>query len=319
MISVVIPTHNRAALLEVSLRSLAGQSLPRDRFEVVVVDDGSTDSTREVCTRLSAELDLKYNFLKNSGIAAAKNLGIFVAKHPILLFFDDDDVAHRHLLQEHLESHRRNPEPNFAVLGYTRWAPWLRVTEVMHYVTEVGGYLFSYGNLKHGQVLDFTYFWGGRSSCKQQFLTRHGIFHQGFRFGSEDIELGYRLSKHGLRMVHNRCALQYMNRPITFDDFCFRCERQGTSQYHFSELYRMDPVVQAYCQTDDAAKQWESISPLLPAKLNKVKEMESMFFESHLVFQPSDLLKELHHLYGWIFTAYKKRGIAEASQSQISR
>ena len=64
----------------------------------------------------------------------------------------------------------------------------------MHYLTEVGKFLFDYTAISHGDVLDYTFFWGGRSSCKRMLLAQEGIFDQNFRFGSEDIELGYRLA-----------------------------------------------------------------------------------------------------------------------------
>jgi len=76
----------------------------------------------------------------------------------------------------------------------------------MHFVTDVGQYLFAYQDLVDGQRLDHTYFWGGRSSCKRSLL-RHGLFNPTFRFGSEDIELGHRLSRHGLQVVFARDAV----------------------------------------------------------------------------------------------------------------
>src|SRR5687768_10329428 len=97
VISVIIPTWNRAALLRESLESLATQSLPSSEFEVVVVDDGSSDHTGQVCRELSSRVSLRYFRIENSGISAAKNLGVFAAAGSILVFFDDDDVAHPHL------------------------------------------------------------------------------------------------------------------------------------------------------------------------------------------------------------------------------
>ena len=55
----------------------------------------------------------------------------------------------------------------------------------------MAGYLFMYPPLKDGELLDNTYFWGGRSSCKKNFLVEHGNFNPVFKFGCEDIELGY--------------------------------------------------------------------------------------------------------------------------------
>src|SRR5438045_2872485 len=124
-ISVVIPTFNRAALLKDSLASLAMQSLPPSQYEVVVIDDGSIDDTAAVCRRFSSAMRLQYFRIENSGISAAKNLGLFAASGDLLLFFDDDDVADGNMLGEHLKSHDENPQENIAMLGYTTWAPAL--------------------------------------------------------------------------------------------------------------------------------------------------------------------------------------------------
>src|SRR5713101_6220581 len=217
-ISVIIPTFNRAAMLADTLESFAAQSIPTNRYEVVVVDDGSKDATPEVCRDFASRMQLRYLHIDNSGISAAKNTGILASRGRILLFADDDDIADNRLLEEHLKAHEQHPEENVAVLGYTTWAPTLPVTPLMRYVTEIGRFLFAYGDLKDGQTLDFTYFWAGRCSCKRSLLAKHGVFNRQFRAaGIEDIELGYRLSKFGFRVVFHRAAVSYMTRPLTFE------------------------------------------------------------------------------------------------------
>ena len=310
LISVVIPTSNRAELLKAALESLASQSVAKHQYEIIIVDDGSNDGTAAICQAFSLRLRLKYFRIENSGISAAKNLGVFASRGSILLFFDDDDVADSDLLRQHLVSHGLHPEENAAVLGYTTWAPSLAVTEVMNYVTEIGQFLFSYRNLKDGQVLDYTYFWGGRSSCKRSLLVKHGIFNQKFRFGSEDIELGYRLRKFGLKVIFNRNAIQYMNRPLTYDEFCRRCEKQGVSQYMFSQLH-LEPEIQEYCQAVNAQIKWREIEPALQEKVNRVHEIEQLIASQ--TEEPNTLRNELWDLYRWTFNAFKIKGVVQSS------
>lgn len=307
LISVIIPTYNRAALLRSSLESLAGQSLPVDQYEVVVVDDGATDATRDVCADLATRMDLKYFHIEHSGISAAKNLGIFAASGPIILFFDDDDYAAPTLLAEHLAAHDRHPHERTAILGYTTWAPTLRLTEVMDYVMDVGRLLFCY-TMAHGQTLDFTYFWGGRTSCKRRFLAQHGVFRHELRSILEDIELGYRLSKHGLKVVFHRDAVQYMNRPITYDEFCRRCERQGNSQYLFGRLYPGDPVIEQYCQLRDAEQRWREMRAQFESNVQRVHELEATAKRRDVA--------ELHGLYRWTFAAFKTKALVEAMRTE---
>jgi len=329
-ISVVIPTRNRAALLEESLASLAAQEGVDGRFEVVVVDDGSTDDTAAVCRRWSDRLSLVQIESPAAGISAAKNLGIDAAAAPLLFFFDDDDVAAPDLLARHLAAHRRHPLELAAVLGYTDWAPRLAVTEVMRYITDVGCYLFCYPRLHDGHVYDYRFFWGGRASCKRSLLVEAGGFRPEFTFGSEDIEAGYRMSQMlayrrrwpqagpdatgatnaELRVVYESRARQHVIRPITYDEFCRRCERQGRSQWQFAGFYT-DPAVAEWCGTPAARERWEQIREELPACVARVHELESD--AAALGADDGQRRAELHRLYGWTFDAFKLKGIVEAA------
>jgi glycosyltransferase involved in cell wall biosynthesis len=310
-ISAVIPTAGRAHLLRPALDSLARQTLAHDRYEVVVVDDGSTDDTVALCETMASEFQLRVLSTASAGISAAKNLGLFAARAPIVAFLDDDDVADPALLESHLRAHAEHPAETVAVLGRTTWSPDLDVTEVMRFVTDVGCYLFAYPYFSDGQFLDYTAFWGGRSSCKRSLLTREGIFDTRLRFGSEDIELGYRLSKVGLKVCYRAAALSYMNRPITYDQFCARCERQGRSQHVFSRVLHPGVTELAtYCAVGDADRRWRQIQPLLPARVGLVHELEA-----ELAADPTDedVRARLHGLYRWTFDAFKLKGIAAAA------
>lgn len=103
-ISVVLCTHNRAAYLEKALRSLAAQTLPRSAWEAIVVDNRSTDATREVATRFMAEMDLRYVHEPVLGLSYARNTGWRAARAPLVAYLDDDAVAVPDWLEHILEA-----------------------------------------------------------------------------------------------------------------------------------------------------------------------------------------------------------------------
>ena len=274
-LSVIICTYNRSELLKKTLQSLTRQTLDKNNFEVILIDDGSIDNTGDLVASFSNELPIKYFYQKNSGLASAKNHGIYASKGKILFFMDDDDIAMSDLLEEHVKTHEKYHEYNYAVLNHTMWVDDLFITPIMNYITEVGCFLFSYPYIKHGDILDYTYFWGGRSSCKRSFLIEHGVFNQVFRFGCEDIELGYRLSKHGLKVVYNKKAVSKMIRPISFDDFCDRLIKQGRSQYVFSNLHD-DPEVHSWTEMDNLMNEWNKVSKIYDQIMRAANELDKL-------------------------------------------
>lgn len=88
-VSAIIPTHNRQELVTEAIQSVLAQSY-RD-FEIIVVDDGSTDSTRSVVQAFT-DPRLRYIHQENAGLAAARNTGIRAARGDFVAFLDDDDV-----------------------------------------------------------------------------------------------------------------------------------------------------------------------------------------------------------------------------------
>src|SRR5690349_4215825 len=152
-LAAVICTRNRASLLRRTLASLVSQTLARSAFEVVVVDDGSSDETRAVIADFAAVLRLRAVSQRHAGLASAKNHGLFVARAPIVFFMDDDDLAHPELLARHVQAHRQHPAPTTAILGHTALDAELQRDPLMHFVTEVGCFLFSYPRLRDGAEL----------------------------------------------------------------------------------------------------------------------------------------------------------------------
>ena len=175
------PSHvEPLGYLKKALKALVGQTLERDEFEVIVVDDGSTDATHQVVDLFKEDLQLTYLYQENAGIAVAKNRGIEQARAPILLFMDDDDIASPGLLEEHLRSHARYPDPAIAVLGRTDLSSPI-VIQARDAFCDGGGFLsvlLSHYPAGHNGLIT-PHFWGGRSSCKTAVPSRPRVFQPG--------------------------------------------------------------------------------------------------------------------------------------------
>lgn len=313
-ISAILTTYNRAHLLPQVLGGLEAQTLSPDRFEIVVIDDGSTDETQAVLQAWEGRLPMRVLRQAQSGLAAAKNLGIFACRSPIVVFLDDDDVAGPDLLVGHLAAHLRYPDFNLAVLGHTDLAPEIADLPVMRHVTGAGGQLFSYGWMQPGQMLSYREFWGGRSSCKRALLFEHGIFNPVFRFGCEDIELAWRLSTVGLRVLYEPAARATMIRGLSFRDFCNRARRQGRSQWVFANLHRTQEV-RDYCEIDRALALWPRCASDLAGLLRWVEGLDAMMQARALSAAPlaAATQAELDEAYATAFFLCRAQGIAEAA------
>jgi len=104
-VSVVVPTRNRAAYLAVTLESLAGQHI-EGPYEMVVVDDGSTDATRAVADRAGARYE---RHERTRGPNAARNTGIAATSAPLIALVDDDVRAPARWLAELVAGAQRHP------------------------------------------------------------------------------------------------------------------------------------------------------------------------------------------------------------------
>jgi len=112
-ISAIICTHNRAEYLKRAIESLLSQSISEVRYEIIVVDNRSTDNTKKVVDGFLYEApNVAYYYEPSLGLSKARNRGLKESKSDIILFIDDDAVACPDLLQGHLWAYKNvNPTP----------------------------------------------------------------------------------------------------------------------------------------------------------------------------------------------------------------
>src|SRR5688500_12577774 len=106
LVSVVIPTHRRPALLERCLSALDTQDYPTDRFEIIVVEDGGPGEGQRVVERAArtSPVAVRYFGVPHGGPAAARNRGWRAARGEIIAFTDDDTIPHPRWLAEGVKS-----------------------------------------------------------------------------------------------------------------------------------------------------------------------------------------------------------------------
>ncbi len=206
-ISIVIPTYNRKPILEKCLRTLEKQQLTDNKisqYEVVLVDDGSTDGTLEWLDNNRHEFPHVCTFSQHHlGPAAARNLGVEKAKGDIIIFIDSDLVVTETFLQSHA---------NKLVEGEQK----LGSDRLFTYGAVINTCNFEDPTSEAYKITDFSaaYFATGNVAIARKWLEKVGLFDTCFQlYGWEDLELGVRLKKLGLTLIKCPEAVGYHWHP----------------------------------------------------------------------------------------------------------
>jgi len=231
-LSIIIPTCNRKDILRKALEGYCSQSAQEEILEILVVDDGSTDGTESAVAQSAGGSPFPIRCLRqdNRGLASARNHGIREARGEIVLFVDDDIIPSANLVSEHLAWQRKYPEASVGVLGHVAWSPQVHPTPFMKWLGFAGP-LFDYHDLSRGMQVDVGFCYFNNTSLKLQFMRENGTFDEDFRtYGYEDFELGYRLTKRGLRLLYNPDAVGYHYKYFSFADVCRRAQLMGAAK-----------------------------------------------------------------------------------------
>ncbi|GAA0368789.1 glycosyltransferase [Micromonospora gifhornensis] len=227
--TVVIPTYNRSALLWHTLDSLTRQHMPADEFEVIVVDDGSTDNTAKIAASFQDRLDLRYHYQPDEGFRAgtARNVGIADARSPICVFTDDGVMLQADNLNQHVASHEATPGPTVVlpyIYGFSGDDSNFKVVGERLDVNDLDGsierlqakrecrdirelFYDRYGEDLTRIPAPWQIFWTCNISADTAQLRAVGGFDEQFRtWGGEDLDLGYRLHRDGAQFIFNRQA-----------------------------------------------------------------------------------------------------------------
>jgi glycosyltransferase involved in cell wall biosynthesis len=228
---VIVPTRNRPLLLAEVLAALDAQE-DAPSFEVVVVDDGSREDTRDWLARHGGPR-VRVLTQPHRGAAAARNAGIQAARGRIVAFLGDDTVPDPRWLASHHARHRAaGHDPLFAVIGHVAWHRRIKVTPFLHYLNEQGKQ-FGYALIDDPRDLPFYFFYTSNSSLHRE-TAGHEPFDERFPYAAwEDTEFAYRLKRRGLRIDYEAAARVAHDHPTSIGRFMRRQERVGYSAVIF--------------------------------------------------------------------------------------
>jgi GT2 family glycosyltransferase len=197
--TIQLCTYNRAHLLERVLHACFEQDTAGAEYEVVLVNDGSTDDTENVITVAKGRAPCAFTAITqaNAGLARGRNVGIAAAQGERIIFIDDDVLPMPNFVAEHLRASARDRD--VVVRG--------AVIEVESF-DRLPPPIWSFRNYSGN------WFWTSNVSVSRRKLEEVGCFDETFsEYGWEDIELGLRLREAGVRGVFNKRAVAFHYKP----------------------------------------------------------------------------------------------------------
>ncbi|HPQ39173.1 MAG TPA: exopolysaccharide biosynthesis polyprenyl glycosylphosphotransferase [bacterium] len=200
-VTVVIPAYNAEATLEKCLAALSDQTLDREYYEIIVVNDGSTDDT----AKIARNYDVRVLDQSNQGPAMARNTGAADARGEIIVFTDADCVADRQFLEEMI---RPFSDPSIVgVKGVYRTQQtrlWARFAQIE--------FMERYAKLERSESIDFVDSYA--AAFRKRVFNQVGGFDPHFPVANnEDVDLSYKIAGMGYPMVFNPRAIVYHTHP----------------------------------------------------------------------------------------------------------
>lgn len=220
-VSIIIPTYNNKDSLRMVLSSVLNQSLSKSDYEIIVVDDGGDDGTREMIESLGK--DILYFWQEDLGFRAgqARNLGVRNAGGEFLIFLDDDTVVPHNFIENHLFSNLEGVTLGYnASYGSDKDYDINDVKDFLKEGNKVGQLKvipefrdewFKDSILrdsKTNQKLWFV-FASGNMSMKKSLFNKFMFDEEFIGWAEEDVELGYRMQSHGIRIILNQECIGY--------------------------------------------------------------------------------------------------------------
>jgi glycosyltransferase involved in cell wall biosynthesis len=235
--SLIIPTFNRLPILKKCLAALEAQTLPVTDFEVIVIDDGSSDGTEEALRSYSPGFRVRYLRQSNSGTGAARRNGVGHAVGEYLLAMNDDTILQTDALVEHFQAHQNYGQGKWAVLGNFQYPPAEARKRALSHFFSVEPFMFPQVAMEEGCPYGYSHFITCNLSVRRSAVLEAGSFDSIYRL-SEDTELGLRLHEMGYRVLyHPRAHAWHDHLPYAVCNLIRRARVYGTDYFYMFQKH----------------------------------------------------------------------------------
>ncbi len=257
--SIIVPSYNRADEISELLASFKQLNFPRNRYELIIADDGSTDNTEYRVKQFQPSLPLVYLTQTNQGPGAARNLGMAHARGDVFIFVDSDCTVHPNWLTAIDET--LHNDPHIDAFGgpddcRSDFPPLLKAINYSMTSFLTTGGIRGHKQKKLGKFYPRSFNMGLRRSVYEKIggfgSLRHG----------QDIEYSNRIIRNGARVVRIEQAVVFHKRRTSVKKFFRQVFNWGVARIN---LYKLDPAMLEAVHAFPAVALWLSVFLLLLA------------------------------------------------------
>ena len=275
-VSVLIYTHDSAETLPTCLAHLEHQTFPAARFEVIILDDGSTDNTPMIVERFASGAPVPTRCLRFSDVSSAKarNQGAREARGRWLIFLDDELLASPQLVERHVRAQETHggragiignvvPHPQMMTAAFTRWVMPEESFE-----------------MREDEPLPFLDWRGANISISKDLLLDAGGLDESFAYPLfDDAELGWRLGKLGVHGYFAPAAYAYIWRQTDFAAERRRHYAKGYALHRLARATQPPPIFKRYrVERDSLGNRFETFMAPFWARMCMKANKDSPLF-----------------------------------------
>ncbi|MBR3834610.1 MAG: glycosyltransferase [Lachnospiraceae bacterium] len=333
-VSVIFATYNRSDVIEDVLKKWREvDKNTRYSYEIICSDDASSDNTVEIIEKFT---DLPITILRNEhgGASRARNAALKIAKGEIVIFTGDDIFPDLDFVNHHYENYLKFGD-KICTLGRIEWHSDVKMNHLMYHITNIGCEQFGFAGLIPYGITDFRHFYTSNISVSKKQLDKlDKHFDLTFdRYGFEDIELGYRLHKNGVRIYYDPDLLAYHHHVYAdVDKFCNRQMSAGDQMVVFASIHKeikKNPIMgielfekclldSVDCYKDKESVRGKEILKHFESKKERTRELEELIVKNDKKEYRAEcsalyrMIFQFYMYYGWALRLTKDKDVDES-------